>query len=30
MLVQAGEDFERDLKSRDPNWVLAHVDAADA
>lgn len=22
--------FERDLKSRDPNWVLIHVDAAEA
>ncbi|HEX3366050.1 MAG TPA: hypothetical protein VHS75_13440, partial [Phenylobacterium sp.] len=22
--------FERHLKSRDPNWLLAHVDAAEA
>ncbi len=22
--------FERDLKSRDPNWILVHVDAAEA
>ena len=22
--------FERNLKSRDPNWVLTHVDAAEA
>ncbi|MDB5495330.1 MAG: hypothetical protein JWP86_2667, partial [Phenylobacterium sp.] len=22
--------FERNLKSRDPNWTLIHVDAAEA
>jgi predicted lipid-binding transport protein (Tim44 family) len=22
--------FERNLKSRDPNWLLTHVDAAEA